>query len=291
MSKIEIYKATKFSLKATVLLFTSLIAFAAEENCNKKTESMIAVKDSQNNINLFWFSQYEVTNHDFSIFVEATKYQTKAERNGYSQIINFNENGSSDGEWKSVPGVSWRRPHSNIKWFKIAKHPVVHITLEDALAYAAWKGHDIPTSLEWELGANQGKENKKSLFVAEPRNAQGKPTANFWQGFFPTKHEVEDGYTFTAPVGSYAESKELIAHDVIGNVWEITSTPFKKAFSILSNRETHQSAANKIITIKGGSFLCAENYCQNYHTYSSAPHNSSLPAMHIGFRTILRSCL
>ncbi len=226
----------------------------------------------------FWIDREEVTNHQFAAFAEATGYVTTAEHEGGSAV--FISPGKWNGDydpsqwWRFVKGASWRHPQgpdSDIvgkDWL-----PVVHVTYEDALAYARWAGRELPDAVQWERAARSDQDAPHDPY-RWAYNADGKPIANSWQGVFPAVDTASDGYAGIAPVGCFPGNAFGI-HDMIGNVWEWTSGA--------------AGADGRERLLKGGSFLCAFNYCQNFRAAAFQAQERDLGASHIGFRTISRS--
>ena len=225
----------------------------------------------------FWIDVHEVTNTQFAQFVAATGYVTEAEqpaaeagqlppemRQPGSAV--FVEPDQQDQRWwRWIKGAQWRHPtgpSSNIEGRDF--HPVVHVTYEDALAYARWKGGRLPTETEWEFAARAG--NPNSL---PPTNSDGLIEANHYQGVFPARDIGGDGFIGTAPVGCF-EPNAFGLHDMIGNVWEWTDKGHRVDDA----------------TIKGGSFLCADNYCRRYRPSARQFHERDLGTSHIGFRVV-----
>ena len=253
----------------------------------------------------FSIDNNEVTNYQFNKFVEETGYITAAEL-GYNEKDfpgippEYRVPGSmvfippkSDEPtspmvwWKFVAGANWRHPlgpESNI----IGKEnfPVVQITYSDALAYATWLGRRLPTEIEWEFAARGGLEGAIYSWGDEsPKN--GKLKANTWQGIFPYDNLVEDGFEDSAPVGCF-DPNGFGLYDVTGNVWEWTSTPYgpdrNRDYGITGFDPQQPGIAVK--TIKGGSFLCADNYCQRYRPAARQAQDTLMASSHIGFRTV-----
>jgi len=222
----------------------------------------------------------EVTNEQFAEFVRSTSYITNAEKNGGSaQFINSATAAvNSESWWKLDSHATWKSPNGenspgdkNIEWSGETDHPVVHVSLNDARAYAEWAGGRIPTEVEWEYVASLGSPQPKNLkpTVSSPDVSV---RANIWTGIFPVYNDEKDGYSGTAPVGCY-EPSALGVYDMIGNVWEWTETPF-----------TPVKPTN--FTIKGGSFLCAKNYCSRYRSAARESFESDFSAAHVGFRIV-----
>jgi len=215
---------------------------------------------------------HEVTNSQFAQFVAATGYVTEAERNrGSAQFAESDTPNVFLSWWKLDSDATWKTPGgagSNLHG--LALHPVVHVTLNDAHAYAKWAGGRIPTEVEWEYAASLGlfDPNDPESGIRAP---DGTPRANIWTGLFPVINSKRDGFAGTAPVGCFAPSLTG-AYDMIGNVWEWTDSPF--------------AAAVPRFTIKGGSYLCSENYCQRYRVAARQNLEVDFSTAHIGFRIV-----
>lgn len=215
---------------------------------------------------------HEVTNRQFAAFVDATRYVTEAERNGGSARFRESQTPEVFLSWWSLDtGATWRTPDGEGSTLEGRElHPVVHVTRNDARAYAEWAGGRLPTEVEWEYAASLG------LFdPADPesgvRSPDGTPRANIWTGVFPVLNTRRDGYDGTAPVGCFAPGLTG-AYDMIGNVWEWT--------------ETRYSTAGPRFTIKGGSFLCSENYCRRYRVAAREGLDVDFSTAHVGFRIV-----
>lgn len=223
----------------------------------------------------------EVTVADYAAFVEATGYVTLAERPPdparYPGVPVERLKPSSlvfdpqRGEWRVVEGASWRRPQgpgSSVAGRE--REPVTHVAYADALAYARWKGRDLPTEAEWEFAARDGLEGARYAWGDEPRPS-GVIPANTWQGLFPVADTGEDGFKGRpAPVGCFPASRFGLS-DISGNVWEWTRAP-----------------AGGAPMIKGGSYLCADNFCLRYRPAARQEGPPDTGASHIGFRTVRR---
>lgn len=226
----------------------------------------------------FWMATHEVTNAEFAEFIRATGYITLAERKppalenappemqqAGSAVFTVPHDGNPNW-WRWVIGANWRQPQgpSASSQPPSPRHPVVQIAYEDALAYAEWAGKALPSEEQWEWAARSGGADPDA-----PPEKQGKPSANTYQGSFPFQDDGRDGYQGAAPVACFPADKNGL-YDMIGNVWEWTSDA--------------EDAERNII--KGGSYLCASNYCARYRPAARQFQERSLGTDHIGFRLI-----
>ena len=225
----------------------------------------------------FMLKKTEVTNAEFARFVSETGYITEAEQEisgkpaGSAQFVATETPWDLMSWWQLDSSASWKTPDGAMSTLNgKGNYPVVHVSLNDARAYAAWAGGRIPNEIEWEYAASLG------LFdPADPesgiRTPDGKPLANIWNGMFPVLNTEEDGFAGLAPVGCYPENL-IGAYDMIGNVWEWTETPFGNGA--------------KRFTIKGGSFLCGSNFCRRYRTAAKQSMETNFSTAHLGFRIV-----
>lgn len=229
-------------------------------------------------VGTFWIDRTEVTNDQFTAFVRATGYRTVAERGGAGAAtfaptdVLPNEKEATPW-WRLDPEATWRTPEG--RGSTIAgrgAEPVVNVAFEDALAYARWLGRDLPTEAEWERAARGGLDGADYTWGNDPRPG-GKPAANHWQGVFPVVNTGEDGFPGRAPVGCFAPNGFGL-YDMAGNVWEWTKDGWP------------DDPASRVI--KGGSWLCADNYCRRYRPASRQAGDSGLGTVHVGFRTVVR---
>lgn len=238
----------------------------------------------------FWIDRTEVTNAQFAAFVRATGHVTDAERRGEGVVFRAPSVGESvayGGWWHVVRGADWRHPEGPASSLQGRDaEPVVQLTRADAQAYADWLGRALPTEAEWEYAAKAGGHAER--IERGPRDAQGRPVANFWQGVFPYLDAAEDGHAGRAPVGCYA-ANGFGLYDLIGNVWEWTAEPWS------GRHQEHGTGAaspqrehGPLGLIKGGSFLCATDFCVRYRASARHPQELEVPASHIGFRTVAR---
>jgi formylglycine-generating enzyme required for sulfatase activity len=274
----------------------------------------------------FWMDRYAVTNNLFSQFVKATGYRTLAERdlnpadfpgappeNLVPGSMVFKKTCGPvnlkdyTNWWSWVPGTSWRKPfgpHSSIK--DLGQHPVVHVAYEDAEAYARWAGKELPTEAEWERAARGGLEGKKFTW-GNDHFPEGRVMANSWQGEFPWQNTALDGFEGTSLVGIFPPNGYGL-FDMAGNVWEWTSDWYVHHHADEIVKSCCGPASNPRITssdksydprqpqfhiprkvVKGGSYLCAPNYCLRYRPAARQPQMIDTSMSHIGFRCIVRS--
>lgn len=282
----------------------------------------------------FWMDKTEVTNAEFARFVEATGYKTVAERTPKPEdfpvhlrphlkpemlvagsLIFKPKEGITPPDgcfeclepdhwrqwWEWCPGANWRHPEgpgSDIK--DRMNYPVVHVSWEDAMAYAEWAGKSLPTEAQWERAARGGVEGQP-FYWGKEMNPDGKWMANTWQGKFPIENKAEDGHERCAPVASYPPNAYGL-YDMSGNVWEWCSD-FYQADTYEVRSALPKSArrnptgpfesvdpcnrGERLHVMRGGSFLCADNYCVRYQ--AGARHHGEVKTgqLHTGFRCVL----
>ncbi|KPN74870.1 SUMF1/EgtB/PvdO family nonheme iron enzyme [Neisseria sp. 74A18] len=244
-----------------------------------------ALKNRRRTVGDFWIDRTEVTNAQFQSFVEATGYVTEAEQQGEAAVfIQPTQAVAELGWWKLVKGASWKQPWGPDAQRSIRPNePVRMITLKDAQTYAAWVGRELPTEEQWEYAA---KGFSKERDISADREHID---ANTWHGEFPYQNLGKDGHADAAPVGCYP-ANGFGLFDTIGNVWEYTRTPFSgnhdDHMGIGQLHSGHMQHSFNSYTIKGGSFLCAENYCMRYRAAARHPQEKDLAISHVGFRTV-----
>ncbi len=225
----------------------------------------------------FWIDATEVTNGEFAEFVAATGYVTVAEA-GIEGVVPAGAavfqvpDGPAEGRWTYADTANWRQPEGAESTIEgLEDYPVVQIAYQDAVAYADWKGRSLPTEVQWEYAARGGLDGATYAW-GEEREPEGKYLANNWQGFFPFQDDGSDGFIGRAPVGCYPPNGYGL-YDMIGNVWEWTADPYAPSDASVG-------------LMKGGSYLCAPNYCRRYRPAARHPQEVDLGTDHIGFRTV-----
>jgi formylglycine-generating enzyme len=275
-------------------------------------------------VDAFWIDETPVTNRQFAAFIAATGYRTCAEtapdpadypgmppEMAHAGSLVFARPGQAVDPndvtqwWQFRFGARWTQPlgeGSSIEGLE--DHPVVHIAYADAEAYAEWAGKSLPTEAEWEYAARGGGESEFAW--GDELAPDGRMLANYWQGAFPHENLLLDGWERTSPVRSFP-ANAFGLYDMIGNVWEWTSD----WYAVTSNEEKQpgnccvpsnprggtevqsydpQMSAVRMgrKVLKGGSHLCAPNYCQRYRPAARYAHAIDTSTSHIGFRCVVR---
>ncbi|MGI8987902.1 MAG: formylglycine-generating enzyme family protein [Nocardioidaceae bacterium] len=234
-----------------------------------------------------------VTNAAFSTFVKATGHVTEAEELGVSAVFHLAVRapdsdvlGTTSGAswWRSVRGAHWRRPEGKDSGVgDRANHPVVHVSWNDAAAYATWAGKRLATEAEWEYAARGGLDGARYVWGDE-LTPSGPWSCNIWQGEFPIHNTGEDGHLTTAPVKAYRPNR-LGLWNCSGNVWEWCSDWFSPTwYARPPSRDPVGPDHGSARVMRGGSYLCHDSYC---HRYRVAARSSSTPdsfSGNLGFR-------
>ncbi|MBP1886846.1 formylglycine-generating enzyme required for sulfatase activity [Ensifer mexicanus] len=271
----------------------------------------------------FWIDVAPVTNRQFAEFVAATGYVTLAEspsdpKDYPGAPAHMMKAGSvvfdppkritsrDPAQWWNFKfGANWRRPYGGLSNLRgKLDHPVLQIAYADAKAYAAWAGKDLPTEAEWEFAAKGGLESAEFAWGDE-LVPDGRFMANTWHGVFPIENLKPDGFERTSPVGSFPPNGYGL-YDMIGNVWEWTNdywssahpAPAQRACCIPANprggsaEESFDPTQPQIRiarrVVKGGSHLCAPNYCRRYRPAARHAQEENSATTHIGFRCVRR---
>lgn len=262
----------------------------------------------------FAIGRYAVTNAEFSAFVDATGYLTVAERTldpadfagveleslDPGSLVFTPTAGPVDlRDWRQwwvwLPGASWRHPRGPDSDLEgLAEHPVVQVAYADVVAYAEWAGARLPTEVEWEFAARGGLDGATFAWGDEPNDGT---RANSWQGRFPYQNTGARGFVYTAPVGSFPPNGYGL-HEMTGNTWEWTSTPWSSRHSVEEHcAPGHHDRHGRVglhvdesaglpqqRVLKGGSHLCAPEYCLRYRPAARSAQTDDSATTHIGFR-------
>lgn len=275
-------------------------------------------------VDSFYMDKTEVTNEEFARFIKATGYITTAERSPdweelkkqlpdgtlkphdsllqpSSLVFQYLQKSDRQAHfthwWKWTNQANWRQPQGpGSTIIGKEKHPVVHVSYEDALAYCNWAGKRLPTEAEWEYAARGSKINAIYPWGNESVN-EGQPKCNFFQGEFPIKNEIKDQWEFTAPVASFSANGYGL-YDMSGNVWEWCHDWYDANYykTLATNSlnpqgpsksfDPEEPYASKRVT-RGGSFLCNDSYCSGYRVARRMKSSYDTSLQHLGFRTVI----
>ena len=274
----------------------------------------------------FWMDSTDVTNAQFRKFVEATGYQTTAERKpdweelkkqlppgtekpaasmlvpaslvfvAPTQAVPLNDVGAW---WQWTPGASWRHPEgpgSNLD--DREDHPVVQVSWDDAVAYCKWAGKRLPTEAEWEYAARGGQAGKR-YWWGDQDPSDSVITCNIWKGHFPNQNLKTDGYERTSPVHAFKPNGYGL-YDMAGNVWQWCSDNFRADTYAMeaaggvsvdppgpsTSLDPQEPYTPKRVT-RGGSFLCNASYCASYRVSARRGTSPDSGMSHLGFRCVM----
>ncbi|XP_068109217.1 formylglycine-generating enzyme isoform X1 [Hyperolius riggenbachi] len=244
-------------------------------------------------IDLFYMDTYEVSNHDFERFVEATGHVTEAEKFGDSFVFEgllseevkngIDQAVAAAPWWLPVKEADWRHPEgpdSDIS--QRMDHPVLHVSWNDAVAFCTWAGKRLPTEAEWEYACRGGLENR--IFPwGNKLEPKGQHFANLWQGDFPYTNTGEDGYVKTSPVTVFPANGYGL-YNMVGNAWEWTADWWTTQHSAEEVHNPRGPSLGKDKVKKGGSYMCHKSYCYRYRCAARSQNTPDSSASNLGFR-------
>jgi formylglycine-generating enzyme required for sulfatase activity len=242
----------------------------------------------------FRLAAHAVTNDDFAAFVAATGHTTEAEHFGWSFVFaghlpdDFPPTRAvvQSPWWRQVEGADWRHPdgpQSDLDGR--ARHPVVHVSWNDAMAFCAWQGTRLPTEAEWERAARGGLEGRVFPW-GDDLEPGGRHAMNVFQGRFPAHDTGADGFTGTAPVDAF-EPNGFGAYNMTGNVWEWCADWYSPGYyrhSARSDPTGPPSGTHRVM--RGGSYLCHESYCRRYRVAARSSNTPDSSTGNLGLRVV-----
>lgn len=224
-------------------------------------------------VDAFFLDVHPVTVAEFRAFAEATDYTTQAERFGNAGVLR-------NGQWRLVEGATWRHPRGADQPAAPDDHPVTQVSWNDAQAYCTWAGKRLPTEVEWEHAAREGR-NVRALCPwdgsCRDRTARVQH-ANTWQGRYPIENTAADGYRYTSPVGAF-NINALGLQGMSGNVWEWTAS-WKRPYEERGTNFQPSDRSERVM--RGGSFICSE--CGGYYVFSRSSATPRTSLFHVGIR-------
>lgn len=265
-------------------------------------------------VSSFYIDEHEVTNAQFQKFVDEINYLTVAERPldpkefpgvdpamlvaGSAVFVGNLRAQDLDNAlswWEYIPGACWKHPEGpKSSIIGRENHPVVHIAYEDAQAYAKWAGKRLPTEAEWELAAKANNHKDEDYYWGNGLKKDGKWMANTYQGAFPKKNAMLDGFAGTAPVKSFP-ANNIGLYDMVGNVWEWCSDFYRSGYDANASKvnpkgpsDSHDPQEPGLIkrVQRGGSFLCVDSYCERYKAGGRGKGEINSPTNNVGFRCV-----
>jgi sulfatase modifying factor 1 len=247
----------------------------------------------------FQIDTYPVTNSDFAEFVAATNYRTESEIFAWSFVFWMHlppdrldelveDTVAAAPWWCKVPGADWQHPEGPGSSIDTrSNHPVVHVSWNDAAAYAAWAGRSLPTEAQWEFSARGGLDQKLYPW-GDDLTPAGQHRCNIWQGEFPRIDTAADGYAGACPVDAFPPNPYGL-YSITGNVWEWCADWFHNAFTSAPTQDPPGPPQGQTKVMKGGSFLCHASYCNRYRVAARTSNTPDSAASNIGFRCVINS--
>ncbi|GAB3222755.1 formylglycine-generating enzyme family protein [Spirosoma arcticum] len=225
----------------------------------------------------FWMDEHPVTVAEFRQFINATGYKTQAQTFGDGGVFSEATKG-----WILTKGACWHHPQGPDQSAVPDDHPATQVSWNDATAYATWAGKRLPSELEWEHAARNGRNDRTLYSFGNELTRQGKAMANTWNGHFPEQNNNTDGFRTTSPVGYFGKTP-LGLTDMTGNVWEWCAD-WRSTYTDLAIGKISALEQEKVQ--RGGSFLCEPGWCHGYRVSGRSFTSPETPLMHVGFRCV-----
>ena len=255
---------------------------------------MVRARSERALLNRFASAKTAVTNQQFADFIRETGYVTEAEKLGWSFVFwsdvaeHISETQAIKGNewWRKVDGANWRNINGP-DTFEAAhqpEHPVVHVSWNDAIAYARWAHGRLPSEAEWEHAARGGEGDIRFPWGNDEPDDDTNLLCNIWQGEFPHNNTNADGWKTTAPAESF-EPNNYGLYNLVGNVWEWTSDTYRVK-SLKKHVRQRMEVMRGFKVLKGGSFLCHRSYCYRYRIAARTGNSADSSTTHQGFRMV-----